>query len=804
MPDVTPLPAALPQRMGSNAGQPLTRQDGLLKVTGRATYAADNHPEGLLHAVYVPATIARGRVTRLDVAAAKAHPGVVEVLTPANRPPLAQDPDDKPSMFSIRVEVLTPANRPPLAQDPDDKPSMFSIRVEVLTPANRPPLAQDPDDKPSMFSIRVEVLQDDSVRYAGQPIALVVAETLEAASEGARLLAPRYEAEPPRTGIELEPYEIGGVGFGMPPKIEKGDVAAGLSAAAQRVETVCDTPAQYHNAMEPHALVAQWDGDRLTLDMPNQAPVLASAGFANWFGIPAENVLIRCPFLGGGFGSKAVINGPQILTALAARTLGRPVKLALTRRQMFGPVGHRGQTRQWLKLGLDGTGKLTALSHHTRAVTASFDEFIEGASAPSRMTYASPAISTTHDGVRNDVGMPGAMRAPGEASGSAALEVAMDIAAEAADMDPLDFRLANYAETDPMSGLPYSSKALRECYAEGARAFGWAGRPRTARQMRDDAGMLVGWGMGTATFPCPMFAAEARATLRADGTALVETSLIDMGQGAWTAFAQIAADALGLDVAQVVLRGGASDLPDAGVAGGSGHTATAGLAIENAGGDTIRQLAEIAAADPNSPLHGTGNEGVVARGGRLYAAGDDSRSESYAEILARAGREALSGQGKGGRDPAAAQAHAMQSHGAVFAEVKVDPELGQIRVSRLVGAFAAGRIINPRMAESQLLGGMIWGASFALHEGAETDPRSGRILNADFGEYHVPVNADIPSARVLLIHEDDPHVNPLGVKGVGEIGISGTAGAIANAIWHATGVRVRRYPVRLEELAGLS
>lgn len=748
MSDVTPIATALPQRMGSNSGQPATRRDGILKVTGGATYAADNHPAGLLHAALACATIARGRVTGFDVAAAKAHPGVVEVITHENRPDLAMDPNAKPMPFWFRTQVL----------------------------------------------------QNDQVVYAGQPIALVIAETLEAATEGAALLAPTYAAEPARVGLDEPPYTPEAVGIGAPTKVSKGDLEAGFKSAAQRVEVTVETPSQYHNAMEPHAMVAEWQGDKLILDTPNQAPVMAAAGFAAWFGIPPQNVLLRTPFLGGGFGSKAILSAPQILTVLAAKMVGRPVKMALTRTQMFGPVSHRGATRQTVRMGIDKDAKFTALAHHTIAATASFDEFIEAASTPSRLTYASPAIQTSHEAVVNDIGLPGPMRAPGEASGTAALEVAMDVAADAAGMDPLDFRLANYADTDPMSGNPYSSKALRECYAEGAKAFGWAGRPLAPRQMTDDHGMLVGWGMGTATFPCPMFEAEARATLRADGTALIETSLIDMGQGAWTALAQIAADALGLDADQIELRGGASDLPNAGIAGGSGHTATAGMAIEGAGSDTIRQLAELAAADPDSPLHGAGNAGVIAKAGRLHVAGDESRSQSYAEILTRAGKSGLSGTGKGGRDPKAAQAHAMQSHGGVFAEVKVDPDLGQIRVTRLVGAFAAGRIINPRLAESQLNGGMIWGISFALLEAAEMDPRTGRILNADLGEYHVPVNADAPSVQTILVHEDDPHVNPLGIKGVGEIGITGTVAAIANAVWHATGTRVTHYPIRLDDL----
>jgi xanthine dehydrogenase YagR molybdenum-binding subunit len=741
----------LPQhaRHGSNAGQPLTRRDGVLKVTGRAIYAADNHPEGMLYAVTAVSRIARGRVTALDVDAAKAHPGVVEVITPANRPPLAHDPNEK-----------------------------------------MPP-----------FGFRVEVLQDDSVRYVNQPIALVVAETLEAATEGAALLNPQYEADNARTGPHNgERFAPPAVGVGAPARTAHGDVEAGLAAAARVTEAEYVTPPQYHNAMEPHAVVAQWDGDRLTLDMPNQALALSCASYAAYFGIPAENVVIRSPFLGGGFGSKAILNGPQILAIVAARMLNRPVKLALTRAQMYGPVGHRGRTWQKLRIGTDNDGRLTALHHHALCATSTFDEFIEPAANASLPLYASPAILAEHEALRLDIGTPGPMRAPGEASGSAALEVAMDEAAEACGMDPLAFRLANYAETEPGTGRPFSSKALRECYTEGAKRFGWSGRRLAPRTMRDENGLLVGWGMGTAVFHCPHFPAQARATLRADGSALVETAGADMGQGAWTALAQIAAEALGLDVDQVELRSGISTLPDGGIAGGSGHTASAGLALHNAGDDAIARLAEIAVADPASPLFGAGNIGVVARNGRLHRRDDEGRSESYSDILTRARRGEVVGTAKAARDPAVAEAHAMFSHGAVFAEVKVDPDLGQMRVSRLVGAFAAGRIINPRLVRSQYFGGMIWGLSFALQEEAITDRRTGRIMNADLVEYHVPVNADVPSLDAILVPEEDPYVNPLGVKGVGEIGITGTVGAIANAVWHATGVRVRHFPIRIEDL----
>ncbi|MCF7702358.1 xanthine dehydrogenase family protein molybdopterin-binding subunit [Loktanella sp. M215] len=737
------------QRYGSNAGQPLTRRDGVAKVTGAATFAADNTPDGLLYAVYVPAAIAKGRVTHLDVAAAEAVAGVTYVMTPQNRPALQGDPEEKPTRFSFIVDVL----------------------------------------------------QNDRVRYAGQPIALVLGETLEAAIEGARVLAPVYDAEASLTALAGQGGEAVEPGaFGRPAGTEYGDIAGGHAAAAQSIDVTYDTPSQYHNAMETHAVVAVWDGDRLHLDLPSQALAMSCAGYAHFFGIPAENVTINCPYIGGGFGSKAFPTGPQVLAILAARTAGRPVKLMLTRAQMFGPVGHRGATSQRLRLGIDDGAALTVLDHEGTAGTSSFDDFIEPAANATQGLYAAGALRSAHRSVKLDIGTPGPMRAPGEASGSAALECAMDEMALLAGLDPLDFRLRNYAEVEPGTGKPYSSKALRECYAEGAKRFGWADRPMAPRQMTDANGLLTGWGMGTALFGCPMFEAEAVATLRADGSALVETSAVDMGQGAWTSLAQIAADSLGLPMDRLEFRAGHSSLPNAGIAGGSGHTATAGGALHAAGRDVIRKLGEMAAADPASPLHGTGNAAFVARDGRLYVEGDDSRSEDFAAILSRAGGADLTGEGAASRPAADAEAHAMNAHGAVFAEVKVDPDLAQIRVTRLVGAFAAGRIINPQLTESQLMGGMIWGISFALHEEAKHDPRTGRIMNADLAGYHVPVNADVRGLEVMTIHEDDPYVNALGIKGVGEIGVTGTVGAIANAIWHATGKRVRRFPIRIEDL----
>jgi xanthine dehydrogenase YagR molybdenum-binding subunit len=736
-------------RHGSSIGQPLTRREGILKVTGSATYAADNNPAGITHAVMAVAGIARGRVTSLDVAAARAHPGVIEVMTPANAPKLARHPHDTGQPFMFKLELL----------------------------------------------------QDDTVLYANQPIAVVIAETLEAATQGAALLRPQYETATPRLGLDTQPRFVPpAVGPGEPPDAGHGDIPAGMQAAHHRLEAEYETPAQYHNAMEPHAVVAAWDGDTLQLDTPSQGMAMAKQRIAGLFGIPPEQIHIRSPFLGGGFGSKGLISGPQVLGIMAARLVGRPVKLTMTRPQMYGPVGHRAPTRQTMRLGAGQNGKLTALSHHTLTASSTFDDFYEPSGGVSHTLYATPALATSYEAVRLDTGTPIFTRAPGEASGSVGLECAIDEMAFACGMDPLEYRLLNYAETEPLSGKPFSSKALRECYTQGAAKFGWAARKLQPRQMRDHDGMLVGWGVGTATFPALMMQASATAELRADGSATMKIGAHDMGQGAWTALAQIAADSLGIDMDHLEFMMGTSDLPNGGIAGGSSHTATAGSAIHAAGGDIIAQLTKIAVADEHSPLFGAGNEGVVARNGRLHRRDDDSRGESYTDILARAGQTALQGKGEASSDKANTERYAMHAHGAVFAEVKVDPDLGQIRVSRLVGAFAAGRIINPRMVRSQYFGGMIWGISFALHEHALMDSRSGRMVNGNLADYHVPVNADVPSLEAILVEENDPFVNALGVKGVGEIGITGTAGAIVNAVWHATGVRVRKLPVTLDKI----
>src|ERR1700744_3404837 len=510
---LTQAPAHL--RHGSNIGQPLTRRDGVLKVKGEACYAADNHPPGMLHAVMAVSNIARGRLAFRALTAHKAHPGVVDVMTSTHKPPLAEDPDAKTNPFMFRLDLL----------------------------------------------------QNDMVRYANQPVAVVIAETLEAATEGAALLSPRYEELPALVGLDGdESFVPAAVGVGNPAQVKRGDVDAGLASASKRVDAVYETPAQYHNPMEPHAIVAAWDGDTLSIDTPSQGMAMAQGRIAGLFGISPEKIHIRSPFLGGGFGSKGLVSGPQILGIMAARLVGKPVKLVLRRDQMYGPVGHRAPTRQRIRIGADSDGALTAIDHRAKTVSSSFDDFCEPAADASHTLYASPAIATSHEAVRVDTGTPLFMRAPGEATGSIALESAIDEAAWDCPMDPLSFRIKTYAEVEPISGKPFSSKALRECYAQGAERFGWSGRPLTPRQMRDEAGVLIGWGVGPATFPALMFQAEARKGVRSDG----------------------------LYFDHMEFKSGTSALPDAGIAGASAHTATAGIAIHNAGAEVIAKLADVA------------------------------------------------------------------------------------------------------------------------------------------------------------------------------------------------------------------
>ncbi len=745
MPDVV-VPGANPE--ADPIGRPVDRRDGPAKVTGRARYTADIAPERMLHAVLVPSTVARGRITRMDTSAAEKVPGVVLVMTPQNAPRL------------------------PTPEDKKTSPSDFKL----------------------------DLLQDDGVRYAKQPIAVVLAETLEAARWGARLVRPEYQAEPPQMGLDAGgDFTPKKAGAGEEPDAKKGDPDTAFAAAAARLDPTYTTPHQTHNPMEPHATVAEWSGDQLTLYTATQGLYPTQKRVSTLLGIKPEQVRVVCWFTGGGFGSKGPTWSHVVLAAMAAKMAGRPVKLTLERTQMFGPIGHRAPTRQEFRLGAGQDGKLAALSQHTLSQTSSFDEFAEPASLVTRTLYATPALSSTHSVVRGNVGTPSYMRAPGEASGSVTLESAMDEMALALGVDPLEFRLRNYAEQDPLTGKPFSSKSLRQCYEQAAERFGWKGRTRQPRQMRDKNGLLVGWGMGTASYPTNVREAKARVRLLADGTAHVASATHDLGTGTWTSIAQAASDSLGLPLGLIRFELGDTNYPNGGISGGSSTAASVGTAVHGAAESVLDQLAQIAFADQASPLYGASNVGVEARDGRLVRRDDPSRGEAFGDILKRASKPYVEAEGSCST-PEAKKHYAMHAFGAVFAEVKVDPDLGQIRATRLVGAFAAGRLLNEKLARSQYLGGMVWGVSFALHEHTLMDERSGRPMNNNLAEYHVPVNADVPSLDVILVPEQDTHVNPLGIKGIGEIGITGSAGAVANAVFHATGVRVRDLPITLDKV----
>jgi xanthine dehydrogenase YagR molybdenum-binding subunit len=503
-------------------------------------------------------------------------------------------------------------------------------------------------------------------------------------------------------------------------------------------------------------------------------------------------------FIGGAFGSKGSAWSHVVLAALAAREVGRPVKLALTRRQMFGPVGGRPHTVQQITLGASRDGRLTAMRHDSTSSTSTLEEWLESAALVTRMLYACPNVETSHHLVRLNTGTPTFMRAPGEATGTFALESAMDELAYALHMDPLELRLKNHADVDPEDGKPWSSKSLRECYTLGAARFGWSGRdPRPASMRVGDE--LIGYGMATATYPTRRMPASAEVCLYPDGRVVAKTGSHDLGTGTYTVFAQLVAEVLRAPIDSIRVELGDTDLPVAPISAGSMTVASAGSAVHLAAVAALEKLVQLAVTDPESPLHGARNEDVLLESGCLTVRNDPGRRESIQTLLERNGGQPIEGRAdaKPGDET---QQYSMHSFGAVFVEVRVDPELGTVRVSRIVGAYGGGRILNPKTARSQFIGGITYGIGMALMEETIIDARSGRYLNADLAEYHIPVNADVPAIDVILVDERDPHVDPIGAKGIGEIGMTGVAAAIANAVYHATGVRVRDLPITLDKL----
>lgn len=738
---------------GPSVGAAMDRVDGRLKVTGAARYAAEFPLPGLVHVVMVTSSIAKGRVRRMDTAAAERAPGVLAVLGPANAPRLAE---------STTVNTSQPGQPP--------------SRVPTL-------------------------LQDDRVHYNGQPIGLVIADTFEHATAAARLVRVTYDEEKPDLDVTTAPRAPGNAVHptGPEPKhTTRGDVAAGLAAAEVTVDHTYTTPLENHNPMEPHNTIAVWEGDRLTVYDSTQGIFNVRNGLAKAFGIPRENVRVVSYFTGGGFGSKGGPWSHVFLAAMAAKRAGRPAKLFLTRRQMFGPVGGRPLTIQRVTLGAKRDGALTAIRHTSLSSTSTLENWLEPSAVQTRMLYASPNAETDHDLARLNVGSPSFQRAPGEATGTFALESAMDELAIALAMDPIALRLKNYAERDAQSGKPFSSKSLRECYRVGAERFGWSRRESKPRSMRDGR-WLIGYGMATATYPARQAPASAVARILPDGSALVRAGTQEIGCGTYTIMTQIAADALGLPPERVRFELGDTEMPPTPLSAGSMTASSTGPAVYLAATGARQKLVRMAIADPASPLHGAAERDVRAAEGRLSLAADPATGETYTALLARHGAQPVESRvdAKGAEEQ---QQYSMHSFGAVFAEVRVDEDLGRVRVPRVVGAYGGGRVLNAKTARSQIIGGVVWGIGMALMEETHVDRRTGRYVSADLAEYHVPVNADVGSIDAIFVDEHDPIVNPIGVKGLGEIGITGVAAAIANAVHHATGKRVRDLPITLDKL----
>ena len=724
-------------------GPGVDRVDGPMKVTGCAPYSIDFGYPDMAHAVLVRATVAAGRIRGIEAARAEAAPGVLTVITHRNTLPLRRGAD-------------TPFWRQPV-----------------------PPL------------------QDNQILHYGQYVAVVVAETAEQATAAARLIEIDYEPAEPLLDLDDPRAEVVTNPWGL--DAHRGDVAAGLASAAATVDATYTTPDETNNPMGLFATVALWDGDSLTVHDSTQWPYGVRAALAASFAIPESGIRVITPFLGGGFGA-ALRAWPHVtLTVLAARMTRRPVKLVLTRPEMFTGVGHRTRTVQHLRIGADRSGQLTVLDHVAKNSIAVDDDNYEPVAADSAWAYACPNVDVRDTQARLNIPPPTSMRAPGQAQGNFALESALDELSYSVGVDPLELRLRNYAEVQPQLGLPWSSKALRACLEQGAERFGWSARDPRPGTMRD-GNWQVGYGMAGVSFfwfqpPC-----QARASIRADGTAYVRSSATDIGTGTYTVMTQLSAELLGLRIDEVRLGLGDTDMPAGGMEGGSGLSAALGTAVYAACRGVIQAFLDTVAGDPGSPLRGCRLDEVTAEHGRIRLSYDATRGEAYSDILARHGLPELTADGSSA--PPTPQDAGMAPAGAFaakFAEVRVDPDLGLVRVSRIVSAVDAGRILNEKTATSQITGGTVGGIGMALLEETVTDPASGRITNANLGDYLVPVNADVPAQDVLFVGEPD-RFNPIGVKGVGEVGLVGIAAAIANAVFHATGKRIRSLPITLDQL----
>ena len=736
-------------------GTPVNRVDGHKKVTGAAQYAAEMVLGDMSHAVLVGSSIPGGRIRQLSTGEAERSPGVLLVLTHANRGKLGKMPDNMMAGGTVAEQ--------------------------------RPPL------------------EDDQVFHSGQYVALVVAERLEQARHAASLIRTEYEMG--RFAVAMEdaadtrylPKDF----MGDPLTFERGDVAAALASADVRLDLTYSTPNEHPCALEPHATLASWSGDTLTVYNSTQWVMGDRTVLAGAFGLPPEKVRVLCPFTGGMFGSKGATGAHVMLAAIAARQLKRPVKVVLSRAQVLTDVGHRTETVQRFELGAKHDGTLVAMRHHVSSHTAIKDEFPEPASVSSRMLYAVPNYATQHDLVRLNVVKPSWMRAPGEAPGQFALETAMDELAVRLDMDPVELRRRNHAAVNLNTGKPFSSKHLLECYARGVERFGWAGRNPAPRSMRDGK-TLTGWGMATATYPGYLMGANVKVRLERDAagvTAIASTAGSDVGTGLYTMLTVTVADALGLPLERVRVELGDSELTNCAVAGGSNLTASTAPAANDACFEIKRELLKMASktADGFTGSEGHADE-FVFRNGRLAHKSLPAHSIGYGDLLSMSGRDSIEAKGETAPIFGHNDQFSFQSFGADFVEVRVEEAIGRVRVSRLVSVFDCGRILSAKTARSQFIGGIVFGIGQALFEDFVYDREHGQPATASMAEYLVPVHADVPEIDVSWIDEPDYNFNSMGCRGVGEIGITGVAAAIVNAVYHATGKRVRHLPLTPDKL----
>lgn len=741
-------PDPLIERRHGHIGKPVSRLDGPLKVTGGAPFAAEFVMGGLVYAAVAYSTIAKGRIATLDAEAAQAAPGVVLIMTHRNAPRLKPTP-------------------------------LFMSAAK----------AAGGDDLP--------VMQDERIHWNGQPVAVVLAETQEEADHALSLIHITYEAAAADT--DFAAAEARGTRpaafMGQPLHDAKGDAEAALAAAQVKVEAVYTTPRHNHNPIELHAVTLAWQGETLRVHDTQQMVAHAAWTLAQVFDLSEEQVVVTSPFVGGGFGSKTLWQH-HILAAASAKLAGRPVRLVLSREGVYRVVGGRSPTRQRVALGADSDGRLTALIHSGVTAKTPHNGMPEPFILPTRSAYASETILLDVQQVELDMLGNTFMRAPGEAVGTFALECALDELAHQLGMDPVELRIRNEPREDPTSGLPFSARHIVEAWRAGAERFGWSRRNPLPGATRDGE-WLVGMGCATGTYPYyRMPGGAARLTLTRDGRAIVDIAAHEMGMGTATVQTQVIAERLGLPMENIRFNYGDSTLPGVVMAGGSQQTAAIGASVIAAYNKLVAELLTLAGND--SPLAGLKAEAIGTRDAGLCKRDEPERYESYASILSRAQRETLTVEAAPPQ-PLEIMHWSMHSHAAMFCEVRVNTVTGEPRVSRFLGSFDCGRILNPKTAASQFRGGIIMGLGLALMEETQFDERNGRVMNPSLAEYHVPVHLDVPEIDVIWTDIPDPHT-PMGARGVGEIGITGTGAAVANAIFNATGKRIRNLPITLDKL----